>query len=1146
MMKIKELLYRISLAVFVFASSGSGTLLAQSKVTAQLENVPMSKVFDVLTEQSGYTFFFKEGVVDVNEVVSISVRDEALESVLESLFQERNIRYNILNRQIILSEMEDTIEHAPSVKMKEEDLINVTGTVISQDDQLGLPGVSIVVVGTPKGTISEMDGSFNLSVERGQKLRFSFIGYTSQTLEVSTDQMQVVLASDATDLDRVVVVGLGISREKKALGYSTSEASGEEINTVPTTDVVTNLSGRIPGLEVSSSSGNLGGSARVLIRGASSMLGNNQPLYVVDGTIIDNSSHSNTFQNAGLGDVADYGNLSQDINPDDIETITVLKGPAASAIYGSRAANGVILITTKSSGDRDNIGIDVSFTGMFEKVARLPEYQNLYGGGLGTTFEQREINGTTYNIPFYAMDQSWGPRLDGTTVIPFWALYDWEANGKVGDPETAPWIAHPSNIRDFFETGFLRKTNIAFYKGSDKASFRLSYTNLDQTGVYPNSQLVRNTVNFSGDLNLTDRLYVGLKGNYVKNTSLALPVSGYSNNGIMTKLAQWGQRQWDMSKMKNYKQPDGTQRTWNRISFDNPAPQYADNPYWTQYENYGKSERNRVYGNVFIGYRLADGLTAQFTTNVDHYDEFRSVQTAEGSTLQSLYASDVYGFSEMNNELSINFQRQLSEDFHLSAMVGTNRMDRDFRRVTGSTDGGLAAPGIYSLNNSTNQAFVDEFRYKKRINSVYGSATIGWRSMVYLDGTFRNDWSSTLPADNNSYPYFSTSLSLILSELPALQNVSWLDFLKIRGGFARVGNDTEPYNLVPTYVSNNSYESNPMFSNQNALFNSKLKPETTDSWEVGLEMHLLKNRISTVMTYYNTVTIDQIMPIAITSTSGFRQRWLNAGSMSNKGLELGLTVTPVRSQNVSWDMTVNFSRNINEVVELHPDIDQINLADINGTYLVVAEGEKYGMLKGVDFVYRDGQRLIVDGLYAQSGELNSLGSVMPDYNLGFVSEVQYKRLRFGFTIAHQKGGHFQSLTNMYGIASGSFKSTAENEIREKGIVLEGVKEDGSPNDVNVDAFDWANSHRNFGALNIFEATYWKLREVHLTFALPSKFIGPFQGAKLSLIGKNLAMWGTDNPHVDPEQVTNGGNIQGFEGGANPPTSSFGFNIAFNL
>ena len=1144
---MKRRLFVVMLFVLAFRLTTFGAIYAQTEISIHFERVTISEVLDEISKQTGYTFFYQNNLIDLDKKVSIFADNEDIYSVLDKLFSDIDIDYSILKTQIVLnkSPLKSSVIMMPKTNQQPQEN-EIVGKVTSSDDGLGLPGVSIVVVGTQKGTISDNEGNYSIIANQGDQLRFSFIGFTSRTEVISGSVLNVVLTPDATALDEIVVTALGISREKKALGYSVSKVDGEEMNKVPTTDISSNLSGRVAGLQVSSSSGNMGGSSRVLIRGANSMLGNNQPLYVVDGTVIDNSSLSGRMQNAGLGNVADFGNMSQDINPDDIETISVLKGPAASALYGARAANGVILITTKKAGKNDNIGIDVNFTTMFENVSRLPQYQNEYGGGLGTTFDQVDIDGNTYNVPYYAMDQSWGPKLDGTIVIPYWSVYDWEANGKIGAPETAPWEAHPSNIRDYFETGILTKTNVAFYSGNEKYDFRLSYTNLNQSGVYPNAHLGRNTISFTGKMNLTNKLFVGINGSFVNNSTRALPVTGYGNNSIMSKFAQWGQRQWDMSKMENYKQPDGSHRTWNRISFNNPAPQYADNPYWTQYENFGESNRNRIFGNTTLGYKFTDWLTAQFKINMDHYNEVRSERGAEGSTLDSYYAKDNYLNTEINKEITLVMQKQLNEDFHLSGILGASRMDKKFQRMSGSTDGGLAVPGIYSLNNSTNQAFVSEYWSTKRINSLYANVTFGWKSMLYLDGSLRNDWSSTLPKDNNSYLYYSTSVSFILSEIEFLRNMEWLDFLKIRGGYAKVGNDTDPYNISSTYISHNNYDSNPMFSNPHALSNSNLRPETTNSFETGLEMNMFKNRIGFELTYYNTLTIDQIMPVPITSTSGFMSRWHNAGSMSNKGIEVGITLTPIRTDNFYWNISGNFSKNTNEVVKLHPDIDQIKLADVNGTYLVVAEGEEYGMLKGTNFVYLNGEKVVVDGLYKQSEKLESLGSVMPDYLAGIINELQYKRLNFGFTIAHQKGGHFLSLTNMYGMASGSFQETVEGGMREDGIILPGVKEDGTPNDVKVSAYDYGNSYRNFGVINVFEATFWKVREVHISYSIPGRVTGPFQKITVSVVGKNIAMWGTDNPHIDPEQITNGGNIQGFEGGANPPTRSFGFNISFKL
>ncbi|MCK5781915.1 MAG: SusC/RagA family TonB-linked outer membrane protein [Flavobacteriales bacterium] len=1036
---------------------------------------------------------------------------------------------------------------APFAMMAQE--LNVSGTVTSSEDGLPMPGVSIIVVGSASGTSTDFDGNFSIDASNGGQLEFSFIGYTSKKVSVSGSTMNVVLDPDAKALDEVVVTALGISREKKALGYAVSEVGSDEVNSVPTADISSNLSGRVAGVQVSSSSGNMGGSSRVLLRGASSLQSNNQPLYVVDGTVIDNSNFSNSSQSRGSGNTADFGNMSQDINPDDVESISVLKGPSASALYGSRAANGVILITTKKGGKNKAIGVDVNFTGMWENVDRLPDYQNGYGGGYGDSFEQKVIDGKTYNIPFYGMDESWGPKLDGTPVVPWWSVYDWEANGKQGAPETSPWSANPDNIRDFFETGFLAKTNVAFFGGDDKSDFRMSYTNYDQSGVFPNSHLWRNTLNFVGNINLTDKLYAGVNATYVNSRTRALPVSGYSSNGIMQKFAQWGQRQWDMEKMKNYKQPDGSQRTWNRSSFDNPAPAYSDNAYWTQNENFGESERNRIYGNAKVGYKFNDWLTAQAKVNMDHYSDLRESRTAVGSADNSSYSKDNRELTELNQEFMLTAQKQLNESFHLSGLIGANRMDRSYQRISGNTDGGLAVPGIYSLNNSMNQAMVDEYKYEKRINSVFANATLGWNRLIYVDGSVRNDWSSTLPEDNNSYLYYSGNVSFILSELGGMKDSNWLDLLKVRAGYAQVGNDTDPYNLVATYTNNQGYGSNPMFSNPGSIFNAELKPETTNSWEVGLDMHMFDNRLGFALTYYDAKTIDQIMPVTISATSGYGARWLNAGSMSNKGFEASVFATPVATDNFSWDVVFNFSTNTNMVDELHPDVKEITLGSLWGIYVVAEEGQPYGMLKGANHVYKDGEKVVGDnGLYKSSAGLEELGSVLPDYNLGMINTLNYRGFNFSFTIDHQKGGHFFSTTNMWGNYSGLFAETAEGGIREDGLILPGVKEDGTKNDVRISATDAGESHYGNarGGQNVFEATYFKLREVRLGYSIPKSYVGPFQGISVNLVGKNLAIWGTDNPHLDPEQVTNGGNVQGLEGGANPPTKSYGFNVSFKL
>jgi len=1027
----------------------------------------------------------------------------------------------------------------------------VTGTVTSADDGATLPGVSVMVKGTTIGISTDIDGKYEIKVPENAILIFASLGYQDQEVKVGNQTVvNVILQSANVQMDEVVVTALGITRKTKALGYSVTEVGGEDVSTTPTTNISENLSGKIAGVQVTTASGNMGGSSRVLLRGASSLQSNNQPLYVVDGVPIDNGNYADYETQRGGGGV-DYGNMSQDINPDDIATVSILKGPSASALYGSRAANGAIVITTKSGKKSQNLGIDASFTGTWENVSRLPKYQNLYGAGYGDPFTVETINGKDFNIPDYWMDESWGPKLDGTQVVPFWAMYDWEQGGKVGTPQTAAWSPQPDNIRDFFETGFMAKTNVSAQGGTEKSTFRLSYSNIDQKGVFPNSKLERNTFSFNGTLDLSDKVYAGSSATYVKNYTKALPMTGY--DGIMSKFVQWGQRQWDMSKMKNYKNPDGTQRTWNRNDVFDPKPAYSDNPYWTQYMNYGQSSRDRLTGNFFGGYKFNDYLKVQGKVMMDTYTDRREARTAVYSQSSSEYSEEIRQLSEINYEIMASFNKKLNDDFTLSAMLGANRMDRVYYLNTAVTDGGLAVPELYNLTNSRNPAITDDNYSKKRINSVFGNATIDWRSLVYVDLTARNDWSSALPKDNNSYFYWSSNLSLLLTELDVFKDLKWLSFAKLRGGYAEVGNDTDPYQIITTYTSYQGVGKLPRYSNPNSLANANLLPEKTKSWEVGLDLRFLDNRINLDATVYGSKTYNQIMPIQLSAASGYTHNWRNAGTMSNKGVEISLNLVPIRTKDLTWDIILNFAKNNNKVDELAPGLTNINLGNIFGVYVTAHEGEAYGMIRGYDFVYDANGNKVVgsDGLYERSNDLESLGSVLPDYNAGLVNTITYKGFNFSFTIDHQQGGHFFSLSNMWGHNSGMLEVTAANGVRENGLVADGVKEDGTPNDVVVSAIDYYESYYGGprGGLNVFEATYFKLREVSIGYNLPksitSKF-GPVKGVSLNLVGKNLAMWGTDNPHLDPEQITNGGNVQGIEGGANPPTRTIGFNISFKF
>jgi len=1052
----------------------------------------------------------------------------------------------------------------------------ISGKVTSAEDGGGLPGVTVLVKGTQTGTITDLDGNYKLTIPSdATTLVFQFVGM--KTVEVaigSQDQINTTLEQDVHLMDEVVVTALGISREKKSLGYSVQEVGGDDITKGASTNVVNSLSGRVAGVSVSSSSGNMAGSSRVLIRGAASMLGNNEPLYVVDGIPLDNSNYNSTTEARGGGGV-DFGNMAQDINPDDIESISVLKGASAAALYGSRASNGVIIITTKK-GSRSQIGgkrIGVTFnTGITaEQVSVLPNYQNTYGGGYYTTFDTSNVGGVDVLTPYYGADESWGPKMEGQQVYAWWNAYDYE-QGITDTPQTSAWSPHPDNVKDFFNTGLSYRNSVAVSAGDDVSNFRAGWTNLTRSGVFPNSKLTRNTFNFNGMSKFGKRLTVTVGGTYVVNNSFALPDNGYGDNSIMQKFAQWGQRSWDMEKMKDYKNPDGTQRTWNRTSVTNPTPAYSDNPYWIQYENYSTNDRNRFFGNANVKYDFTDYLNVTGAIYADRYSDRRTTQTAVYSAAESFYNLELRQFMEYNGEMRLNFDKMITETIRLNAFAGFNMMDQKYFRNIQTTTGGLSIPDFYSLANSNGPIDYDDYQRHRKINSVFGSVSAEWNRMLYITATARNDWSSTLPSDKWSYFYPSVSGSFVFTELAPLKDNGIIDYGQLRLGWAQVGNDTDPYSLYSTYVPETLFGSDPRYTLPSSLNNSELKPERTSSYEIGLDMKFLKNRVGFDITYYNARTKDQIFAVDISAATGYTSMIRNAGEIENKGIELLLYGTPVKAKDFSWDISVNYTKNQNNVISLADGVETLQISSLWGVYVTATVGQPYGMLQGSNFVYDNQGRVVVgdDGLYLKSQAIENLGSVLPDWNAGIQNTFRYKDFSLGFLIDIQEGGTLFSTTYMFGGWTGIFaESVGPNprgvEQREPvseggGVLIEGavvghfdadgnVVVDNEVNDIYVDAYEYASS-KYFGprAQNIYSTRYIKLRDINFTWNLPRKWMNNtfIYGASLSLHAGNLAIWNAELKNIDPEQATNSGNIQGLEGAANPSTRTFGFNLKIDF
>lgn len=1034
----------------------------------------------------------------------------------------------------------------------------ITGTVVDSTTTESIPGVNVVVDELGTGAATNANGQFTIpGVPAGSyTLQISFVGYITKNVPVEvqageTTDVQVQLVPTAVELEDVIVTALGIEREQRSLGYSVQEVEGAELDQSMETNFVSTLAGKVAGAQISSSS-QMGGSSRIVLRGAGSVSGNNQPLIVIDGVPLDNSDFNNLSQATGSGGY-DYGNAASMINPSDVQSVTVLKGPSAAALYGSRAANGVIEVTTKSgSRQQQGIGVTVQQSVTFNELYNFPDYQNEYGGGSWSPFG---MNAQGQLVADFGTDQSWGPRLDGREVRQ-WYSYD-DVNGLNG--QTTPWEAHPDNVDNFFRTGAISNTNVAFSQGGDNFNYRASLRNMMQRGNSPESDLERQTLSFNGSLDLTDRLTTSLSANYVNEEGYGRPGSGYTNaNGPWLQFNHFGQRQValdDDAPMRDITRPDGTQRGWNWIGDPRDGNMiYANNPFWIREKNFQNDDRQRVYGRFAVSYDLARNLTLSANARTDYYTDRRQERVAIGSVEQSNYSEDVREVQETNLGAELNYNGQLTDAVSLRATGGVNYRYSRLERNYGDTEGGLATREVYTIENSISRPAVDDYFQEQGLVGLFADASVGYNDFVYLGGSLRNDWSSTLPADNNSYLYPSVTASFVFSSLPAFQNSDVLSYGKMRINWSRVGKDTDPYQLSFIYPLGTPFGSTQVQSLPNSLPNENLEPEIKTGWEIGTELQFFQNRVGLDATYYSEETRNQILSVGASRASGFTSRVINAGTISNEGVELVLNVTPVVTQDFQWEVTANWSKNVNEVVELAEGVTSIPLNSSAssppfGPQIVAREGEPYGSFFGPGFVYDDnGNKVINGGAYATTGS-RVLGSYLPDWQGGLSTTLSYKNITASVLVDGQKGGQIWSLSNLFGMYSGIFQETVEKNIRQLGIVPQGVTEDGEPWTGRVDPNLFFQTLFGNHEAHLYDASHIKLREVNISYTLPRRWFagGPVQQMTVSAIGRNLATLLKYTPNFDPTAVTrSAGNLQGIEAGQMPPTRSMGFRLNLTL
>jgi TonB-linked SusC/RagA family outer membrane protein len=1077
----------------------------------------------------------------------------------------------------------------------------ITGTVTSSEDGSPIPGVQVVVKSTTVGTTTDLEGNYELRApEDAETLVFMFVGMVTQEVTIGDQNIiNVVLEPEIQALEGVVVTALGVSREKKSLGYAIQEVSGDELNRAKNENVINSMSGKVAGVQIKANT-NMGGSSNVLIRGSSSLLGNNQALFVVDGVPVNNQNTNTSYQSRG-GSGYDYGNPVADINPNDIESTSVLKGAAATALYGSRAANGVILITTKKgkATKGKELNISLNHSTMFHSYDKetFPEYQDQYGGGYGPYYSGTEYSGLYYyDFDGDGTNDYVVPTTEdasrGSAFNPDLNVFQWDAFYPESPTymQKSPYVAGANDAGYFFETGRTFTTNFDVSGGNEKATFRMSYTNTDETGIMPNSELKKNNLNFNGSYSASDNLKFSASANYTNTYTKGRNHTGYSDN-IMSMFRQWYNVGVDMKMQEDYYNLTGKNLTWNPHSENDLSPIYWDNPYWQRYENYQSDERDRVIGYAKMDWDITEDLSFMARYSLDHYNFLQEERKAVGSVagafgvgypdVQSGYARNTINFTETNFDAMLRYHRDITESINLNALAGANFRRTYLETLRASTNGGLAVPGVYALSNSVNQMLPPEEAVEEvGVDGVYASASFGFYDMVFVDLTARNDWSSTLPEDNRSYFYPSVSTSFLFSEL---LDVPELDLGKIRLNYAQVGNDAEWGSVLDFYRIVTPFSGNTIARLTTFKNNPDLKPELSESYEAGLELVGFNNRLGLDVAVYRTNTTNQFVPLAVSSATGYSSKIVNVGEVRNEGIELQLRGTPIKNKDFSWDVILNWATNNNEVVSLGGDIQNLQLAGLQGGVTINArEGEPYGVIQGTDFVYSPDGRKVVSpsGYYVSTGTSDIvLGSVQPDWNAGLSNTLNYKGFSLSFLIDVQMGGSIFSLDQWYGMGTGLYPETVENndlgnqerdpviqtqvsdyvwedDPASGGILLDGVVGIDENGDGEYDSYV-ENTKRisgfNYGADGwatspngryIYDATYVKLREASLSYMLPKNLLNNtfISSATVSIIGSNLWIIYKDLPYADPEASQGAGNVQGWQSGVLPTARNIGFSV----
>ena len=1036
---------------------------------------------------------------------------------------------------------------------------DITGTVYDSDGTTPAVGCAVTIEGTPTGVITDINGKYKIRGGETQTLVFSSLGYKTQKILIGPKtRIDVTLEADSQEIEGVVVTALGIKRDEKALGYAVTKVDNDVLTSTVSSNWMNALSGKVAGLNFDQASTGPGGSMRVTLRGETSInMNGGTALFVVDGVPITSSSTSSTSESAynSTDGAVDFGNAAGDINPEDIENVSVLKGPAATALYGSRAANGAIIITTKSGRTTKGIGVTFSSSVSFEKAGFWPDFQYEYGAGRfgGNPYSFYSVDGVSRNWSSYAF----GDKFDGHLT------YEWPSLNDDGTYTMMEW--RPRNFfAGFFDTGVTWNNNISVSGNNGKGtSVRVSVTDVRNDWIVPNTGYKQQTFSISLSQQINKYIKLDAKVNYYRKDSDNLPMTGYGGSSIMYPLL-WNtpnvDAQWFKADYKKWVREGGDlSKSTQHVSAN------GNNPYYTAYEQLNKLDRDRVFGNLAATINFTEELSLILRCGMDLNNDFRTQQKPKGAKtyINGMYKEQTVFDYEMNNDFLLRYTKKLN-DFDLSASFGGNNMMQSYRSNTSLAES-LVVDRDYRLSNSVDRPKVTSIRRQKSINSFYGLISASWRNMIFLDVTGRNDWSSTLAPGNNSYFYPSVSGSVILSDLLHI-DTPMVNFLKVRASWANVGNDTSPYQLL-NYYNNSSFTGGFNMPTNKANYN--LKPENVESWEFGVEGRFFDSRLTFDVAFYNATTTNQIISVPVDITTGVYNTIVNAGEINNRGWEVSARIQPVRNKNIRWDMNFTWSRNRNKVVELAPNLDSWTIATGPRGEIRAVPGRPLGDLygsgyekapKGSYVTADDGSTIDVsgwdivdsDGYPVLASEFENLGNTQADWKAGWMNSISYKNFRLSFSFSAQWGGQAYSFTNAMLGYQGKIKATLPG--RYDGLIHKGVNQnaDGTYS-INKTVTASIESYYNLRVFNrdnvvnnTFSTSFLKMKDIRLEYSLPKKIAAKtkvLQGASIAFFATNLFCW-TNWPQFDPEIATmNGSEItKGFETAAFPMTRTYGVNL----